>query len=223
MSPQTPPTDRPLTAGDVPLLREGDLLRARNGKLLSYAYTDKKGWAFCDGFGPPIDRDAHTLESFTFVSRPATSAASEGEDKANHDCLAKRRPGEPMFILLGRDPDAHTIVQLWADRRLAAGGDPDHCRMGYDTAERMAAYAKDPANKPASAPDAVDYPALASPPVSERERELEGALRLAVTALSCLTFDDEIRSVIGNSNFEILRANYAALRVLTAQPAGEGK
>ena len=102
------------------------------------------------------------LEAEKIVADLLSSAPEAREDKGNHDCLAKRRDGEPMFILLGRDPDAHAIVQLWADRRLAAGGDPDHCRMGYDTAERMKAYASDPANRPASAPDASDYPAAPS-------------------------------------------------------------
>lgn len=189
MTPQTPPTDRPLTAGDVRYV-EGHLdmthapsLGAFIGKSLASHVSGNRMPAMSGDNRERIpahirdrfDRDCEDTAKYILdrLSRPATSAASEGEDKANHDCLAKRRPGEPMFILLGRDPDAHTIVQLWADRRLAAGGDPDHCRMGYDTAERMATYAKDPANKPASAPDAVDYPALASPPVSERERELE--------------------------------------------------
>jgi hypothetical protein len=94
---------------------------------------------------------------------PSACAATEPhsqseEEKANHDCLAKRRPGEPMFILLGRDPDAHNIVRIWAERRLAAGGDPEHCQMGLDTSERMKLYAADPGNAPASAPPASAYP-----------------------------------------------------------------
>jgi hypothetical protein len=98
----------------------------------------------------------------------ASSAAAEdgqrkSEDKANHDCLAKRRDGEPMFILLGRDPDAHNIVRFWAERRLAAGGDPEHCQMGLNSSERMKLYAADPANAPASAPPASAYPPALNP------------------------------------------------------------
>lgn len=87
-------------------------------------------------------------------------SAPEGwsEDQGNHDCLAKRRPGEPMFILLGRDPDAHHLVRLWAKRRFIAGGDVEHCSQGVTTANRMQAYAGDPANRPASAPPADAYP-----------------------------------------------------------------
>lgn len=86
---------------------------------------------------------------------------AEGRAADNHDCLAKRRPGEPMFILLARDPDAHNLVRLWAERRLLAGGDPDHCRMALDTSAAMRTYADDPANRPSSAPAAAMYPPLA--------------------------------------------------------------
>lgn len=85
----------------------------------------------------------------------------DGPEADNHECLAKRRPGEPMFILLGRDPDAHNLVRLWAERRLLAGGDPDHCRMGLDTSAAMRTYADEPANHPSSAPAAAMYPPLA--------------------------------------------------------------
>ena len=78
-------------------------------------------------------------------------------DAGNHDCLAMRRADEPMFILLGRDPDAHNIVRAWANRRLAAGGDPKHCNQALATADRMQAYASCPANAPASAPPAEAY------------------------------------------------------------------
>jgi|GEM_PF-3734469 len=91
---------------------------------------------------------------------PASAANSEA---ANHDCLAKRREGEPMFILLGRDPDAHNIVRMWAERRLKAGGDHGHCQQGLDTAERMKAYAADPENAPRTAPPAAAYPAQPQP------------------------------------------------------------
>ncbi len=98
--------------------------------------------------------DAHNAE----VRAPSPIPAAPS-DAGNHDCLAKRRPDEPMFILLGRDPDAHNIVRQWAERRLAAGGAPEHCQMGLDTAARMKAYAADPSNAPASAPPASAYAA----------------------------------------------------------------
>jgi hypothetical protein len=108
------------------------------------------------------------------LTEPARKADRLGEGdigEANHDCLAKRRPGEPMFILLGRDPDAWRIVQVWADRRLAAGGDPHHVALGLKTANAMRDYAADPANHPASAPDASAYPPI--DPTHTREAEGE--------------------------------------------------
>ena len=33
------------------------------------------------------------------------------------DCYANALPDEPMFILLGRDPDFHRLVMEWAERR----------------------------------------------------------------------------------------------------------
>jgi len=33
------------------------------------------------------------------------------------DCYANALPDEPMFILLGRDPDFSALVQAWALRR----------------------------------------------------------------------------------------------------------
>ena len=40
-----------------------------------------------------------------------------------HDCYAKAEPDEPMFILLGRDPHAATLVWLWAVlREIKASG-----------------------------------------------------------------------------------------------------
>lgn len=97
---------------------------------------------------------------FAYAPNTLTEINPMTEDEANADCLAKRRDGEPMFILLGRDPDAHNIVQMWAERRLAAGGDPNHCQLAYDVAERMRTYAADPDNAPVSAPKAEEYPHL---------------------------------------------------------------
>jgi len=121
-------------------------------------YAERKSW---DAFDDREDQLLAAIDA-ALATQPATS--QEGEDKGNHDCLAKRRPGEPMFILLGRDPDAWQIVQAWADRRLAAGGDPHHVALGLKTANAMRDYAADPANRPASAPAADVYPILAATP-----------------------------------------------------------
>ena len=80
---------------------------------------------------------------------------------ANRDCLAKRKPGEPLFVILGRDPDGGNIVRLWAERRRDAG-DPDHAEPVFAIADAMDAWAADPANAPESAPLASAYAAPAT-------------------------------------------------------------
>ena len=37
----------------------------------------------------------------------------------NYDCYAKALPDEPLFTLLGRDPDFHRLVNEWAGKRMA--------------------------------------------------------------------------------------------------------
>lgn len=99
------------------------------------------------------------------LSQPVAAPQAEmaGDiGSGNRDCLAKRRPGEPMFILLGRDPDAHNIVRLWAQRRLEAG-DPSHATPVLALAGQMEDYAADPANAPTSAPEAKAYPPITPP------------------------------------------------------------
>ena len=39
------------------------------------------------------------------------------------DAFDKAHPDEPMFVLLGRDPLAGSLVRLWARRRFASDGD----------------------------------------------------------------------------------------------------
>lgn len=73
MTPQTPPTDRPLTAGDVPLLREGDLIKGPNGK--TYRFEEWGDGGFLTFIDEPYDGFLATL--CNFLACPATSAASE--------------------------------------------------------------------------------------------------------------------------------------------------
>lgn len=104
------------------------------------------------------------IEAAMALELKAAIAATRPDDnlkltEANHDCLAKARPGEPMFILLGRDPDAHNIVRLWAQRRRDAG-DPGHAIPVLDIADAMQTYAAQPENAPESAPPASAYPPI---------------------------------------------------------------
>jgi len=195
-TPQTPPTDRPLTAGDVPLLREGDVLRCTNPH--TRAHLEGEEYAFgkrthnAPGSGNDIvmkgDRHGTWSGIFTFVSRPATSAASEGET------IERRFPALNDHLIRMAHTGSTGSLYEWGDF--------------FDCLKA----------------------ALASPPVSERERELEGALREARTTLSMLRRNvaSEIKNHDGLFRWEgvpeAIDSRVSDIdRALTAQPAGEGK
>lgn len=63
------------------------------------------------------------------------------------DCYANAEPDEPMFILLGRDPHAHTAVRKWAEDRMAmiyAGAKPETdihmVKEAHECADAMERY-----------------------------------------------------------------------------------
>lgn len=56
------------------------------------------------------------------------------------DCLAKAFPHEPMFTLLGRDPDAPMLIRLWANLRRRMGEDPAKCTEAENLAHAMEIY-----------------------------------------------------------------------------------
>lgn len=114
-------------------------------------------------------------------TRPATSAASEGEVSWWWVKGAKRLCGEEVF---SRN---RTMIAAWEDS---------------DQVEIIPLYA-----------------ALASPPVSERERELEGALRMAANRMDRLALEVQFDTRLRAEAAEWV----AEARALTAQPAGEGK
>jgi hypothetical protein len=55
-------------------------------------------------------------------------------------CLAKLRPGEPFFVLLGRDKQAPNAVMTWANDRQAAEGKSDWTEQARQVAYSMAEY-----------------------------------------------------------------------------------
>lgn len=80
----------------------------------------------------------------------------------DYDCYAKAEPDEPMFILLGRDRDASTMVKMWAFLRMeqiAMGLRPESDRAQVSEAMRCATemeiWARDRRNKEAQA--ALEY------------------------------------------------------------------
>jgi hypothetical protein len=58
------------------------------------------------------------------------------------DCHAAAEPDEPMFVLLGRDPMAGFLVQLWADLRKLKLEDPDKVEEAEACAAAMDAWAE---------------------------------------------------------------------------------
>jgi hypothetical protein len=53
------------------------------------------------------------------------------------DCYANAAPDEPMFILLGRDKHAPTLVRLWAILRAAEGEDEAKVAEAHACAKAM--------------------------------------------------------------------------------------
>lgn len=59
------------------------------------------------------------------------------------DCYQNAEPDEPMFILLGRDKHAPTLVWLWASLRELDGEDPAKVKEARECAAAMMGWAHD--------------------------------------------------------------------------------
>lgn len=57
-----------------------------------------------------------------------------------YDCYAHAHPDEPMFVLLGRDPDAPKLVEAWADVRERNSEDPAKVAEARACAQTMRAW-----------------------------------------------------------------------------------
>lgn len=68
-------------------------------------------------------------------------------DPGRFDCYAAAEPDEPMFVLLGRDRHAPTLVWLWATLRELAGEDPEKVAEARECVSRMIRYAADHGRK----------------------------------------------------------------------------
>lgn len=60
---------------------------------------------------------------------------------APFDCYAAAHPDEPMFILLGRDPMAGLLVNIWARLRELAGEEPAKVAEALACARTMDVWA----------------------------------------------------------------------------------
>ena len=76
------------------------------------------------------------------------------------DCYDDAHPDEPMFVLLGRDPAAGSLVRLWARRRELSGESPDKVAEARTCADAMDAWARG-AGK---IPDRICFERLSSTP-----------------------------------------------------------
>lgn len=72
-----------------------------------------------------------------------TSPDSEGHLSSTitgNPCALAAKDGEPVFILLGRDPDAEAAVRYWAQLREARVGVSEKTVSAKGRADEMAAY-----------------------------------------------------------------------------------
>jgi hypothetical protein len=58
------------------------------------------------------------------------------------DCYENAKPDEPMFVLLGRDPMAGSLVRLWADWRQERGEEPAKVAEARACADALDAWAR---------------------------------------------------------------------------------
>lgn len=65
-----------------------------------------------------------------------------------YDAYRKAHPDEPMFTLLGRDPDAPMLVRLWASIRARSGEVPEKVTEALHCANDMEAWRDRPAGIP---------------------------------------------------------------------------
>jgi len=66
--------------------------------------------------------------------------ASLSPEILDSDCANKARPGEPVFILLGRDEQAPGAVRLWASMRAISEGPNEQTDEAQRVADEMEKY-----------------------------------------------------------------------------------
>lgn len=72
-----------------------------------------------------------------------------------YDCYANADPDEPMFVLLGRDRHAPTLIWLWMGLRLAEGEDAAKISEANDCVEAMLKWQISHGRKPISVEDSA--------------------------------------------------------------------
>lgn len=102
------------------------------------------------------------------------------------DCYANAAPDEPMFILLGRDKYAPTLVSLWAALRLIDGEDPAVVAEAMQCAEAMATHSRSLGKEPVPCREVARVVALLGQ--GGGLHEAERFLRRALEAISSFDF-----------------------------------
>jgi hypothetical protein len=118
---------------------------ALSAKLVEMGWTPPGGMVRSD----PVDLS--TVANVALIQELARRNISltAAEKTFADPCLAKRRPGEPMFTLLGRDPVAASLVRLWAaarDAYLLKQTDPDRLANALDIADKMERWSRGPSD-----------------------------------------------------------------------------
>lgn len=58
----------------------------------------------------------------------------------NYDCYENADPDEPLFILLGRDPLAASLVEVWAFCQASIGETPEKIEEAQQCAQNMRSW-----------------------------------------------------------------------------------
>lgn len=126
------------------------------------------------------------------------------------DCYANAEPDEPMFVLLGRDKHAPTLVWLWAVLRELHGEDPAKVAEARDCVEAMLTWQKDH-DRPVMG---LGVAALAG--VMELIRACNALVRSAHPDMAPGTTDDVMRVFLSMTTFE-------GVEEMDAAPAPDGE
>lgn len=79
----------------------------------------------------------------------------------HYDCYANAEPDEPMFVLLGRDKMAGSLVRLWSEARFNDGEQPRKVNEAMTCAAAQDDWAGSKGKQPINVLDFVNFDTLA--------------------------------------------------------------
>jgi hypothetical protein len=130
-----------------------------------------------------------------------------------YDCYANAEPDEPMFVLLGRDKHAPTLVWLWAALRELDQEDAAKVAEARDCVTAMLTWQRDHGR----APGGLGSAALAA--VLELIRAANESVRIAVNQP---TSEAQVRLFLAETVFDFEGCADAAGAAPTATRGAEG-